>query len=123
MGITAASVAVNGKMREEDELITSVLESDNSSKEGRKNWASLIQNIYETDPLTCPKCFSQKRVISIIADKEIVKKILKHLGLWDQKARPPPKAAGPPKIVEYSIDYSTSQFPVPARRLSGGSDK
>ena len=29
----------------------------------------------------------------------------------DRKARLPPKTTGPPKIPEYSIDYSTSQFP------------
>ena len=33
------------KMMEEDELIPSVLESDESSKERRKNWARLIQKI------------------------------------------------------------------------------
>ena len=35
-----------------DELIPSVLESDESSKERRKNWARLIQKIYGVDPLT-----------------------------------------------------------------------
>jgi hypothetical protein len=39
------------------ERIHSILEPEELSKEHRKNWASLIQNIYEpTDPLTCPKC-------------------------------------------------------------------
>ena len=68
--------------------------------------------------------------------------VLKHLGLWDRKARPPPKATRPPKLVEHHIDYShrgvgpygpeaISQLPAlvrrycggPARRPSGGSDK
>jgi hypothetical protein len=40
-----------------------------------------------------------------------IKKILKHLGLWDLKARPPPKATRPQKAPEYSIDYSDSQLP------------
>ncbi len=51
-----------------------------------------------------------------------IKKILKHLGLWEIKARPPPRAIVAAKNPEYHIDYSTSQVPVPARRLSGGSD-
>ena len=51
------------------------------------------------------------------------KKILKELGLWDRKARPPPKATKPPKVQEYSIDYSLSQIPESTRRLSGGFDK
>ena len=92
----------------------------------------LIQKIYEVDPLTCPKCSGKMKVISVIEDEDVIKKILKHLGLWELKARPPPRAtclranthrqAGPP-IQEYKIDYSISQLPVPARRLSGGSDK
>lgn len=99
------------KMLEEDELIPSVLESDDSSKECRKNWARLIQKIYEADPLTCPKCSGAMKVISVIEDEEVVKKILKHLGVWDRKARPPPKATGPPRAKEYNIDYSMSQLP------------
>jgi len=52
------------------------------------------------------------KVISVIEDEEIIKKILKHLGLWEIKARPPPRVTGPLKIQEYKIDYSTSQLPV-----------
>ena len=96
------------KMLEEDELIPSILESDESSKERRKNWARLIQKIYEVDPLTCPKCASRMRVISVIEQPEIIKKILKHLGLWEMKARPPPKTNAPPLNVH--IDYSDSQL-------------
>ena len=33
-----------------------ILKSEASSKGYRKNWARLIQKIYEADPLTCPKC-------------------------------------------------------------------
>jgi hypothetical protein len=41
----------------------------------------------------------------------ITAKEIKHLGLWDRKARSPTKVTGPLKITEYSIDYYTSQFP------------
>jgi hypothetical protein len=51
-----------------------------------------------------------------------VQKQYKHLGLWEIKARPPPKANSPPMAQEYNIGYTDSQLPVPARRLSGGSD-
>ena len=99
------------KKNARDGLIPSILEPDGSSREYRRNWARLIQKIYEVDPLTCPKCASQMRVISVIEDSEIVKKILKHLGLWDQKARPPPKVNSPPMTPEYHIDYTDSQLP------------
>jgi len=114
------------KKGDSDELIPSILEPD-SSKGYRKNWARLIQKIYEVDPLTCPKCSGKMKVISVIEDEDIIKKILKHLGLWEVKPRPPPKAtcqranthrqAGPPKTPEYSIDYSVSQVPGSDKRL------
>ena len=76
---------------------------EGSSEEFRKSWARLIQKIYEVDPLICPKCQNQMKIISMVENEEVIKKILKHLGLWDRKARPPPKATGPPKNPEYDI--------------------
>jgi hypothetical protein len=51
------------------------------------------------------------KVISVIEDEEVIKKILKHLGLWEIKARPPPRANALPKHEPF-IDYSDSQLPV-----------
>ena len=95
-----------------DDIIPSILEREGSSKAYRKNWARLIQKIYEVDPLTCTKCQGKMRIIAFIEDEKVIKNILKHLGLWEFKPRPPPKATGPAKISEYSIDYSISQLPV-----------
>lgn len=90
----------------------------------------MIQKVYEVDPLTCPKCSGKMKVISVIRDGEVIKKILKHLGLWEIKvyppsfwrARPQPRVTAPPQVPEYAMDYTDSQLQVPARRLSGGSD-
>jgi hypothetical protein len=49
------------------------------------------------------------KILSVIEDEEIIRKILKHLGLWERKARPPPRANAPPPDVH--IDYSDSQVP------------
>jgi hypothetical protein len=46
------------------------------------------------------------RIISIIEDQEVIDKILRHLGLWPTKQRPPHK----PKALELQIDYSDSQL-------------
>ncbi len=48
------------------------------------------------------------KIISFIEDEEVISKILKHLGLWEVKQRPPPRANAPPKIY---IDYTDSQIP------------
>jgi hypothetical protein len=50
-----------------------------------------------------------------IENGEIIKAILKHLGLWLIKSRPPPKAHGPPRI-EYIID-DHSQIPINENHL------
>lgn len=99
------------KREDQDDRIPSILEPEGSSGEYRKNWARLIQKIYEVDPLTCPKCQGRMRIIAFIEDDEVIKKILKHLGLWEIKQRPPPKSTGSPKPPDYSIDYSVSQLP------------
>lgn len=42
-----------------------------------------ITGSYETDPLTCPKCQGEMRIISFIDQPGSIKKILEHLGLWE----------------------------------------
>ena len=42
-------------------------------------WARLIAKIYEVDPLVCPHCGSDMKVIAVIMDYTEVEKILKHL--------------------------------------------
>ena len=49
------------------------------------------------------------RVISVIEQPAIIKKILQHLGLWEMKARPPPKTSASQPNVH--IDKSDSQVP------------
>jgi hypothetical protein len=59
----------------EDDRIPYILEPGVSSKDYRKNWAKLIQKIYEVDPLTCPKCSGKMKVISVIEDENVIKKL------------------------------------------------
>ncbi len=73
-------------------------EDDESVRQGLKAarmcWAALIQRVYEVDPLKCHKCGTQMKIISFIERKDqpqVVKKILKHCGLWNQTpSRAPP---------------------------------
>jgi hypothetical protein len=47
-----------------------------------KKWRELILKVWHADPLRCPVCQSQMRVIAVIDDLAVVEKILRHLGLW-----------------------------------------
>ena len=95
----------------EEGAIPCIIESDRTPAACRKSWARLIQKIYEIDPLVCPKCRGTMRIISFIEDREIIKAILSHLGLWLIRSRPPAKAHAPP-IREYATDsFCHSAFP------------
>ena len=48
-------------------------------------------------------------LLFFIEDEEVIEKILKHLGLWDLKVRPPPKVKAPSETI--SIDDSDAQVP------------
>ena len=39
-----------------------------SRKRFKKNWARLIQKVYNIDPLKCPKCGGRMRIIAFIED-------------------------------------------------------
>jgi len=50
-----------------------------SEKESRSTWARLIAQVYEVDPLVCPRCSAPLRILAVITDPAEVKKILRHL--------------------------------------------
>jgi hypothetical protein len=53
---------------------------------------------------------NQMRITRSIEDPEVVKKILKHLGLWPGKRRPQLRAYGPP-LADIHLDCSDFQIP------------
>jgi hypothetical protein len=72
----------------------------------RMTWAALIKCVYEVDPLKCPKCGGEMRIISFIEETAVIEKILRHCGLWrEPPIRPPPEEKPPPKVEESVLDY------------------
>ncbi|MBC8463475.1 MAG: transposase, partial [Deltaproteobacteria bacterium] len=61
-----------------EDKIPCILEPELSGAAFRKNWARLIQKIYEVNPLVCPKCQGMMRVVAFIENPDVIKKILKH---------------------------------------------
>ena len=55
-------------------------------------WRECIKKVWEVDPLSCPKCTGEMRIISFIYKKKVIKKILIHLGVNQEKhnQRAPP---------------------------------
>lgn len=102
------SNVVRGKRKKSgtDDLIRYMLEPELTGKAFRRNWARLIQKIYQVDPLVCSKFYGAMRVIAFIEDKDVIKKILEHLDLWDVKRKPPPTANAPPIDIFPAYDRS-----------------
>ena len=49
----------------------------------KANWARLIQQVDEIDPLECLNCRATMRIIALIDDADVVERILRHLKVWD----------------------------------------
>jgi hypothetical protein len=56
----------------------------------RRRWANLIRRVYEVDPLVCPRCGAEMRVVAFITETSVIKRILDHIRKRDRVSRPPP---------------------------------
>jgi hypothetical protein len=55
----------------------------------RRCWRELIKRIYEVEPLICPTCQAEMRIIAFIVDYAVVDRILRHLDhKRHERARP-----------------------------------
>lgn len=47
-----------------------------------KTWRECIKKIWEVDPLRCPHCGGEMRIISFISEASVIRQILQYIGLW-----------------------------------------
>lgn len=65
-------------------------------------WRECIKKIWKQDPLVCPECQSEMKILSFIDNPVVIKKILKYLDLWEgEQARDPPQSSGIPDEIVY----------------------
>jgi hypothetical protein len=52
----------------------------------------LIKKVYEVDPLRCPACGGEIKIIRFInkCQEDVVENILRHRGLWKENVPRPP---------------------------------
>ena len=53
----------------------------------------MIKQVYEADPLVCPKCGAAMKIIRFMErrQREVIEKILRNCGMWEEES-----ARGPP---------------------------
>ena len=85
-----------------------------------KKWRELInpsspcglrrdsRKVWEVDPLICPHCGAEMKVIALLDDSVVIEKILRHLKLWPAQTAPASLSRAPPpgdeRIVELCFD-------------------
>jgi len=68
----------------------------------RRSWAQLIKRVYDVDPLLCPSCGAEMRIIAFIIDiidHDVVDTILRHLAKAGAKSPRGPPGAPPLSAV------------------------
>ena len=53
--------------------------TDAERRARRREWARLVRRVYEVNPLECPKCGGEMKIISVILEHKVIRKILEHL--------------------------------------------
>ena len=74
----------------------------------------LIKRVYEVDPLACPHCGGQMKVVAFIEppQAEVIEKILRHCGLWrEPNSRAPADIDGLIQDLDSSFSSSQAGFP------------
>ena len=74
-----------------------------------KGWAEMIRKVYEVDPLLCPQCGGQMKIISFLTDYTVVDKIINHLKLTFVAERPPPPQVASQELL-MSVEASPEYF-------------
>ena len=71
-----------------------------SSRSSRRNWAELMKRVFAIDVLVCPHCEGPRKLIALLTDGLVVRKILTHLGLsTEPPALAPARAPPEPELA------------------------
>jgi hypothetical protein len=73
----------------EENSASSIEDHSSCYRRRRQLWAVLLKKVWDVDALKCPKCGGKMKVISFIEQPSVIRRILKHLDLWEDP-RPPP---------------------------------
>lgn len=66
-----------------------------------RTWAELMQRSFGFDVLACPRCAGRLKLVALIQDDAVVRRILRHLGLPDVVPEMRPSRAPPLRFDSY----------------------
>jgi len=62
-----------------DTLVPMVVAPALAPTEATRRWAALLRQIFEVDPLVCPRCAGPMRIVACITQAAVIDQILTHL--------------------------------------------
>jgi hypothetical protein len=77
------------------------MKKEKIKKSGYIDWQTLLKKVFKIDISVCPKCQGRMKVIAVINEKKIIKKILDHMGLGSD-----PPAVSPSRFYSEEIYLS-----------------
>jgi hypothetical protein len=75
-------------------------------REEARRWADLMRRTFGLDVLACPRCGGRFRLIALIEEASVIKRILRHLHLPTEVPAPRPGRA-PPLLETCSFNQDT----------------
>lgn len=78
------------------------IEASPVSKELKKRCSYFIRKVYETDPLACPRCRGERRIIAFVDQSEVIKKILEKELTFDPACSSNRTEASPPTGIKWA---------------------
>jgi len=102
--------AHRGKVRKSEEAAHKLLVIEGECPRiPRRGWAEMIRKVYDADPLLCPKCHGEMKVISFLPDSSVVDRIANHLKLSFVADRPPPPQVASQELL-MAAETATEYF-------------
>ena len=86
--------------------------------EASRRWATLLQQMFEVNPLVCPTCHGPMRVVAFITQPSVIDQILTHLRT--RASRSGARRAAEPPIDAGPREPGGVTRPTPVRRRSAG---
>jgi len=79
-------------------LISSLIGDSPASR----SWALLLARIYENRPLQCPRCGQAMTILAFILDREVIERILRHIGEEPTPPRVLPARSPPQREMDFA---------------------
>ena len=64
---------------DEQQPLVTVEPEPEALRKAKRRWAELLRRIFEVDPLACPRCGEEMRIVAFITEPKTIDRILEHL--------------------------------------------